>query len=99
MKLGLAMRNPYIHITLMDQTIEKAKYGGGFSVYEHGEFPASSVMAGQARKSFLEGFNTVEEAQAAYPEAVEGYREANNTFGHLSGPDTLDGQGGVWGDY
>jgi len=83
----------------MERTIEKAKYGSGFSVYEFGVYEASSVLAGQAKKSFVDSFDTVEEAKAAFPDAVEGARDAGNTFTHLEGPDTFDGQGGVFGDY
>lgn len=83
---------------MSDLTIEAAKYGGGFSVYEFGTYERSSVLAGQTKKQFLDGFDTLEEAKAAYPTAQEGFRDAGNTFGHLPGDDCLDGQGGVWHD-
>jgi Fe2+ or Zn2+ uptake regulation protein len=83
----------------MDKTIEKSKFGSGFSVYEFGTYESSSVLAGQTCKRFVDSFDTIEEAKAAFPEAKEGFRSANNSFTHLSGPDTFDGQGGVWGDY
>lgn len=71
----------------MDHTIENGKHGG-FSVYEFGEYPKSSVLAGQTCKRFVDNFDTVEEAQASYPKADLGYRDAYNYFGHLS--DELD---------
>lgn len=81
---------------MSDLTIEKAKYGCGYSVYQFGTYEKGSVLAGQTRKRFLDGFDTLEEAQEAYPEATVGFRDAGNTFGHLPGSDCLDGQGGVW---
>ena len=68
----------------MDQTIENGK-DGGFSVYEFGEYPQSSVLAGQTCKRFVDNF---EEAQASYPKADLGHRDAYNYFGHL--PDEPD---------
>lgn len=53
-------------------SIEPAKYGDGVTVYGYGEYPKHSVNYGLPRKQFLDGFETVEEAQAAYPEAQEG---------------------------
>ena len=82
----------------MKNTIEAAKYGPGFTVYEIGRYERSSVLAGQTRKSMVDMFATEEEAKAAYPKADVGYYEPNNTFGHLPGSDDLDGQGGVWGE-
>jgi len=38
-------------------------------VYGHGEYEASSVLAGQYRRCFLDVFPSVEEAQRAYPDA------------------------------
>jgi len=81
-----------------DLTIEKSKYGSGYSVYEFGTYERSSVLAGQTRKQFLDGFETLEEAQEKFPSATVGFRDAGNTFGHLPGDDCLDGQGGVWGE-
>ena len=66
----------------MDKTIENGK-DGGFSVYEFGEYPESSVLAGQTCKRFVDNFDTVEEAQASYPSAELGYRDAHNHFDHL----------------
>lgn len=70
-------------------TIERAKYGQGFTVYEWGTYGRNSVLAGQTKKQYKDGFDTVEEAQAAYPEATyDGcVRSAHNTFDHLPDPD------------
>tara|TARA_R110000772_G_scaffold83288_2_gene176104 strand:+ start:1074 stop:1379 length:306 start_codon:yes stop_codon:yes gene_type:complete len=81
-------------------TIEPAKYGSGFSVYEWGTYERGSVLAGQTKKQFRRGFDTLAEAREAFPDAEvsEGVRSAENTFGHLPGSDHLDDQGGVWGE-
>lgn len=71
----------------MEMTIEANRYGT-FSVYEFGVYPDSSVLAGQTRKSFVGMFDTIEKAQAAHPEADEGFRDAHNHFDHL--PDEPD---------
>ncbi len=67
----------------MDKTIENGKYGG-FSVYEFGEYPETSVLAGQTCKRFIDTFETTEEALEVFPEAQVCYREAHNHFDHLS---------------
>lgn len=68
-------------------TIEENEYGT-FSVYEFGVYPNSSVLAGQTRKTFVDSFDNIEEAQSAYPKAVVGYRDPHNYFDHL--PDEPD---------
>jgi hypothetical protein len=69
-------------------TIEPAKYGNGFTVYEWGTYGESSVLAGQTKKQYLDGFDTIEEAKEAYPEAdVTGVQSAYNTFDHLPDED------------
>jgi hypothetical protein len=70
-----------------EQTIERSKYDDGYSVYEWGVYPRSSVLAGQDRKQWIDGFDTLEEAQAAYPDADVGFRSAHNTFDHLEDED------------
>jgi hypothetical protein len=70
-----------------DITIEKSKDGYGYSVYEWGVFPPSSVLAGQTMKQFVDRFDDLEEAQAAYPQADLGFRDPMNTFDHLPDPD------------
>ena len=67
-------------------TIEAGKYGG-FTVYQWGVYPRSSVLAGQESKTFIDNFPTLEQAQAAYPDAIVGHRDANNYFDHLPDPD------------
>jgi hypothetical protein len=44
-------------------TYSRDQYG----VYRYDTYPRSSVLAGQERRVFLDSFNTLEEAQAAYP--------------------------------
>jgi hypothetical protein len=41
----------------------------GIAVYSHGEYETWSVLAGHNRRVFLDRFDTVEEAQRAYPTA------------------------------
>ena len=57
------------------------------AVYGWGTYSESSVLAGQAMKVFLEGFDTVEEALRAYPKAEVGFRDAHNTYNHLPSED------------
>lgn len=40
-----------------------------WTVYQHGIFPRSSVLAGQSRRMWIDDFDTLEEAKAAFPEA------------------------------
>ena len=70
----------------MELTIEKGKYGG-YTVYKWGVYERSSVLAGQTKKQFVANFSTLEEAQAEYPDADVGYRDAGNFFDHLPDPD------------
>ena len=63
---------------------------GTFSVFEHGKYHRSSVLAGQARRTGVGFFQTLDLAQAAYPKAevldhtsrIEGYN-AGDTMGDL----------------
>jgi hypothetical protein len=61
-----------------------------FTVYEHGVYPRSSVLAGQSKRMWLDDFETIEEAKAAYPEAkvVTGTTYAPPSLNHL--PDDGD---------
>ena len=57
-----------------DQTIERGR-GMTYStdrwtVYEHGIYGRDSVLSGQSRRSWLDDFDTLEEAVIAYPDAV-----------------------------
>jgi len=78
-------KNPIL--LTMEKTIEANQYGS-FSVYEFGVYPESSVLAGQIRKSFVDMFDSIEEAKASHPDAEECYRDAHNHFDHL--PDEPD---------
>jgi hypothetical protein len=40
-----------------------------FGVYRYDEYPESSVLAGQERRTFLDSFPTLDEARAAFPDA------------------------------
>jgi hypothetical protein len=40
-----------------------------YGVYEYSRYGRSSVLAGQQRRVFLDSFDTLEEARAAYPTA------------------------------
>jgi hypothetical protein len=42
-----------------------------YAVYEYGIYPRSSVLAGRSRRVFLDSFDTLDEARAAYPSADE----------------------------
>ncbi|MDE5179200.1 hypothetical protein [Vibrio fluvialis] len=60
------------------------------SVYAWGVYPQSSVLAGQPCKKFIDMFDDVETALAAYPQAGSSHPliEPQNTFDHLpDGPD------------
>lgn len=65
-----------------EMTIEKNQYGT-YSVYEFGEYPESSVLAGQTMKSFVDMYDTASAAKNDYPEAELGHRDAHNHFDHL----------------
>ncbi len=51
-----------------------------------GEYEASSVLAGQSKVTFLDSFDTLDEAKKAFPEAelTHALLEPMNTFDHLS---------------
>lgn len=71
-------------------TIEYSDQYQWYSVYEFGRYPRSSVLAGQTRKSFLDSFDSLEEAQAAYPKADVGYVPACNSVAHLPDGDDME---------
>ena len=65
---------------------------GGYSVkkFTPNGYPRHSVLAGQTLIQFIDRYDTVEEAQAEYPDARFGneWISEQNTFDHLSdGPD------------
>ena len=45
-------------------------YNEAYGVYKYDTWPSHSVLAGEERRTYLEEFNTLEEAQAKYPKAV-----------------------------
>lgn len=61
-----------------------------YGVYEYDVYPSSSVLAGQTRRRFLDSFETLEEAKAAYPTAdvINGSCFAPPSLNHL--PDEED---------
>lgn len=65
------------------------------AVYEYDTYPRSSVLAGQTRRCFLDEFDTVEQARAAYPHATvcagSGYTPP--ALAHLPGDDDPDPYG------
>jgi hypothetical protein len=64
---------------------------GGFDVNDIGSvYPESSVLAGQTMIKFIDSFDTIELAQAAYPEATVSHKLLlpQNTVDHL--PDDTD---------
>ena len=81
-----------------DFTIEFSDEYGWYTVYEFGVFPRSSVLAGQTMKTHRGSFDTVEEAQTAYPHATVGYRDPNNTFNHLPGWEMTAREEELWFD-
>jgi hypothetical protein len=65
-----------------EMTIESAKYGTGVTVYGYGTYGSTSVLAGQTKKQYLEGFDTLEQAKKAYPTAhVGGGYQPHNDIG------------------
>ena len=70
-----------------------------FDVYGHGEYEATSVLAGQYRRCFLDSFPTAAEAQAAYPGArLEGPKPPLRGPTNLGAPDWFspDDAGESW---
>ena len=75
------------------QTIEQGSRGATyqndsdtFTVYEISTYPRSSVLAGQQRRQWMDQFESLEEAQAAYPEAelIGGSTYREPCLNHLS---------------
>jgi hypothetical protein len=71
----------------------------GVNVYGWSTYPASSVLAGQPRKVWIEHYDTEEEARAAYPDAAGSHRllEPRVSLDHLPGEDDPV-PGGMWPD-
>lgn len=56
--------------TLIEYPAAGATYSHDeYGVYTYDEYPARSVLAGQPRRTFLDSFDTLDEARAAYPGA------------------------------
>ena len=77
------------------QTIEKgngATYRNDkWTVYEHSTYPRHSVLAGQRRRVWMDDFETLAEAQAAYPKArVSGATYQAPYLEHLPSEDVPD---------
>lgn len=59
----------------LQQTIEQGRLRADgyandkFSVFEHSIYPRSSVLSGQPRRVWLDDFDTLAAAQAAFPNA------------------------------
>lgn len=74
----------YVEFPSIGATYRRDEYG----VYAYDEYPRSSVLAGQERRSFIESFPTLEAARAAYPQAlVSGPGYAPPSLSHLEGED------------
>jgi hypothetical protein len=88
-------------------TIEPGSHGetyhreGGFTVYGHSTYGEGSVLEGQDMRCFLDYFDTLEEAQNAFPtaEVIEGSTYQQIHIPH-SAPDWFDPDiaGEVWDD-
>ncbi len=78
---------------LTEYTIERgrgATYASDrWTVYEHGVYDRDSVLSGQSRRTWMDDFDTLEEAQKAYPEAVVlgGTTYRPPSLGHLRDED------------
>lgn len=70
------------------KTIEPAN--NKFTVYKIGTYEASSVLAGQQMRIFVDSFDSVEEASSAFPDAelIKGSTYREPSLDHL--PDEPD---------
>ena len=60
--------NIRIEFPSVGQTYAHNKY----TAYAYGTYPRSSVLAGQMSRTFLDSFDTLEAARAAYPASRSG---------------------------
>lgn len=98
--LGRLFRPSFDGLTMYDYyTLRHGRYGGidvlGWGVYERG-----SVLEGQPKKVWLDNFQTIEEAQAAYPQAdsfSSEWTEPQVSLSHLPGEND-QAPGGAWPD-
>lgn len=60
-----------------------------WTVYEHGTYERGSVLAGQSRRSWVDDFETLQEAVIAYPDAevIDGTTYCPPYLNHLPGED------------
>ena len=60
-----------------------------WTVYEHGTYERGSVLEGQSRRSWVDDFETLDEARAAYPDAdiIDGSTYRPPSLNHLPGED------------
>lgn len=60
-----------------------------WTVYEHGIYGRGSVLEGQSRRIWVDDFETLDEAKAAYPDAdiVAGSTYRPPSLNHLPGED------------
>lgn len=68
-----------------------------YGVYQYDTYPRTSVLAGQERRTFLDDFATLAEAQSTYPTATPdcgcGYIDIDARTAHLPGDDDPDPTG------
>jgi hypothetical protein len=64
----------------------------GYELVEHGTYPENSVLAGQSKRSVIDGANTIEELKAKYPSAKVSdiSTHMSSEFGGPTVPDNLD---------
>ena len=64
----------------------------GYELVEHGTYPESSVLAGQASRRIIDGANTAEELKAKYPDAEVSdiSTHMSSEFGGPTVPSNLD---------
>ena len=66
-----------IEFPSVGQTYSRNEYG----VYEYGVYPRSSVLAGQTRRTFVDSFESLAAARAAFPGASELISEPTTSEG------------------
>lgn len=75
---------------MRDLTIERGRgetyRTDRWTVYEHGTYERGSVLAGQSRRSWLDDFETLQEAIVAYPDAevIDGTTYFPPSLNHLT---------------
>lgn len=84
-------------MTMTKEMTMEARHGS-WVVHEWDEYPSHSVLAGQPRKTFVDMFDTQEEALEAYPQAAPSHplMQPQVSLNHLPGegdpdPEEWDG--------